>query len=1076
MGHNARTLGGTALAALIALATAGCYRATGYDRATLIAEEMPAIGGDRVTGLKSAAGAGDYYIGNDFVGLAVDGTPAREGAGTAGAPGGGSIIDVGFVMLDSSFRRAPAPCDMLDRMTTVANQDPDISLVAHSFRATMGAGAARIEMEGRLHDPMHRIPGASWDVDGFALDIRATTSIALGPLDRHFALETTITNDGPSAVGIRNIGDFVFQRGGGFRVLAPVHGDFSGNHISATGTSWGVDIPGTDFSDPLQNSVQSGPVVLMGTEPGSDTLDCHVSLGLMPLDFDALLVASDPQKSLTEHRPAFPERFVAGGMAADGPLEPGEAITHRRRLYVKGGASGAMEYIITASTQGTPNQGTGILNDMCRDALSLKGKSTALLRFLLEGTGSRSCPVPSELRFERYTGEDDPTIDQDPLSWRLERLEWMEPADSTEYMVSSSTGQALGSTPDTSFGVLLPEGAYRIVSRSHSHETTLQEGTDMGSSERPNTPAAIALEGGKAFSLLEAISPERSEIYSTYGSRVSNAVASYAIATRGNDSQAGFVQPMRFAFLGRDGAAGPDFMRKRSITSTFDANTRKPKTPGPPLTPTSLPPGQFHFMGGDQAFGVQMSTQSTPLILSMPPGIYDAYGARGPLSTLERFAVDARPGLGDTGRLLTVFQSPPPKGWLAFDAPGPSMATTGGALPCEQLASALAEGVDIVGMVETDHQRDAAALYLEFKASLGYKTDLNQAVGVFPLAVGGRQSSLAGFGTATALFTPADQDARRGGARLSDGWTLADFLAQAEGGFNVSNRPRGPQGLFTQKGFDPALPLPLAAPWWQEAGPLSLGMVNGDFDALEILSAGALAESGPSAWWQEFRAARADWFSMIAQQEPASFTKAIGLSSGRFSQDTPAGLVRTWLYVGDADMGQGAEVSTLGAAETETALAAVLDALRRGAAVVSSGPLLIARVGGAGPGDVANLGGSPQSVTLDVTLVAPDWVPVDEIRVTVNGRAAATLADPKGALAWSAEDSRVYTGTMAVPVPAGGDAWLVAEAGAPLDASAPYRPEEEGWNAMMKGIYPVAVANPIFLDLDGGGYEPPGIQ
>jgi len=54
-----------ALAFMAFFGLAGCYRASGWDRPELVAIEMPAVGGDRILGNKSMAGAGDYYIGID---------------------------------------------------------------------------------------------------------------------------------------------------------------------------------------------------------------------------------------------------------------------------------------------------------------------------------------------------------------------------------------------------------------------------------------------------------------------------------------------------------------------------------------------------------------------------------------------------------------------------------------------------------------------------------------------------------------------------------------------------------------------------------------------------------------------------------------------------------------------------------------------------------------------------------------------------------------------------------------------------------------------------------------------------
>jgi len=1030
------------LALLVAI---GCYRATGYDRAALIAQEIPTVGGDRIPGVKSMAGAGDYYVGNDFVALTVDGSPLSERSGIAGAPGGGSIVDVGYIELDTSYRRVHMPCDTLDRMTTVVNQDPDITLVFDDFRAVNEIELSRLEMYGRIHDPKHKLAEATWDSHGFVADVAAVTRISLTTLDRRFHIETTITNNRSSAIDVRNIGDLLYQRGGGFRIIAAANENASGAPLS----TWGVDIPGTDFSNPLLSSVRSGPVAFMGNEPGANTVDCHITLGLMPLDSEQFLVASDPQNSLAETRPIFPERFVAGSLDTGAPLEPNASLTHRRRLFLKGGSSGTPDYQVYLFTQNTPNQATGILNDMINELLSLNDKKAGLLRFFLEGSATRTGPVPAELRFERYVGEGDPTTDQEPDHWRLERLEWMEPPEnsdaSSEYLF----------TPNAAFGVFLPEGTYRIISKNRFQSTTLQAGTDSNNEDRPNLRAPITLESEKTYNLLERLSPERDDVLSPYGSRIASAQSIYYITTRGNDSYSGFVQPMRFTITGlEEGIPDPLSRRNRAIKSIFDPTARLPR-------PTVGLPGWFHFMGGNSAFGVQIA-DGLSVWTPTDPGLYRVYGARGPLSSLESFVLDSRPGLGTTYNNVTVFQAPLPEGWIAFDTPGPTQTTSGGMLPSEQLASALADGVDVVARTEMDHHSDANALYDEFTIDLAYEESYVTAINGRPFVVGARSSNLESYGTVTAYFTPVDVESRNGGARPSDDWSLADFLLQAEGKYNVIHRPRGPLGIFTQLGFDPALPLNQAAPWWHETGLISYGKINGEFDALEIINAGTIASSGVDVWWSEFKSVRRDWFALLSQQRPDSFTKALGFSSGRFSENTPVGLARTYLYIGETEL-------------TQPELDPVLAALKSGAAVASSGPMLDVKVGEAGPGALAAINVSPSSITLNITLVAPDWLPVDELRVVVNGQTVAVVVDPKSELTRSTTDSRFYSGTIDVPVPVGADGWLVVEAGAPLDASGAYRPRSP-WNAVMKGIYPVAITNPIFLDLNGGGYTPPGLS
>ena len=74
-----------ATALLAALAALGCYRATGIQRPQALASELPSVGGDRVHGLKAQAGPGDYFMGNDFIELAVDGSLLGERDAIAGA-------------------------------------------------------------------------------------------------------------------------------------------------------------------------------------------------------------------------------------------------------------------------------------------------------------------------------------------------------------------------------------------------------------------------------------------------------------------------------------------------------------------------------------------------------------------------------------------------------------------------------------------------------------------------------------------------------------------------------------------------------------------------------------------------------------------------------------------------------------------------------------------------------------------------------------------------------------------------------------------------------------------------------
>jgi hypothetical protein len=123
-----------------------------------------------------------------------------------------------------------------------------------------------------------------------------------------------------------------------------------------------------------------------------------------------------------------------------------------------------------------------------------------------------------------------------------------------------------------------------------------------------------------------------------------------------------------------------------------------------------------------------------------------------------------------------------------------------------------------------------------------------------------------------------------------------------------------------------------------------------------------------------------------------------------------------------------------------------------------------------GPGGLVS--GPAATVSIAISLYAADWVPVDEIRVVVNGVAQVV---PMTSFTPSATDFRLRTATLdGIAMPAGKDAWVVVEAGVPLATTGAYQAGTP-WNRIMKGIYPIAVTNPVFVDVDGGGYTPPGL-
>jgi len=492
-------------------------------------------------------------------------------------------------------------------------------------------------------------------------------------------------------------------------------------------------------------------------------------------------------------------------------------------------------------------------------------------------------------------------------------------------------------------------------------------------------------------------------------------------------------------------------------------------------------------------------------------GTYTVYGQRGPLSQLLTATFATFNGNPDVNHNFVVTPMGLPPGWTSFDLPGPGQASTGGYLTGEKLSSATANGVQVVGNTEQDLAVDAPSVYTQWRDEYAYITVTENMIpaslsainrpydfpfGYDPFVVPGRTSTLdystpnASFGTVTALFTPRSTNAPLGGAPMpqpGQTWNLADFAAQSLGQYIVVHRPRAPQGnpqgdsagLFVlQSAPVPAPPAPNNAlgAWWRgwstQTGPYAFGKTF-QFDALELLRGASLPPyqpgvvPDPTAWFNEFLQVRSDWFGLLNYQSPSFFTKALGLSSAVFSLDTPVGLARTYLQANPT-----MEWDEFG----NVAVQGVLAALQSGAAVASTGPFLDVNVGGAGPGQTA-VAGPVASVTLAINLWRTDWLPVDEIRVIVDGVQALTV-NP-ATLAPSGADPRLFTGQVQVPIPSNGkDSWIVVEAGVPLTATGPYtavqNPLAPVWSAIMRGIYPIAVTNPIFVKVtSGNSYVPP---
>ena len=416
---------------------------------------------------------------------------------------------------------------------------------------------------------------------------------------------------------------------------------------------------------------------------------------------------------------------------------------------------------------------------------------------------------------------------------------------------------------------------YRVTATNAVQSNTLYLGTNAADTNRPYLATPITPSKNQIWRLAENLAPERAEIVDASGNVTRHKQMSHNFVVR----QAGVLElaglnPLRITLSALGGIPDPSMKRSRRLAGYYNQVLKGKDIAGANLA-------AYQYTAGNQVFGTAFRYSGGAAVVYFAPGDYLAYGTRGPLSHLDALPVKSFDGQTDVTHAFVTIPPTLPTGWTSFDVPGPTQATTGGLNPGEMLSSALAEGVQAVARTEEDKLTDPSALRAEFRSEIENLsvTDAQRApIGSDPFVVGARSSALAD-GFATALFTPTPTGDRNGGARPSKGWTLADFITQAEGTYTIVHRPRGPQGLFTVRGFDPAVPIGTGVnAWWTLTGPVSLGSARATFDALELIRAEGCDPADPSAWFTEFKAVRADWFSLLSQQTPTAFTKGLGLS------------------------------------------------------------------------------------------------------------------------------------------------------------------------------------------------------
>jgi len=423
-----------------------------------------------------------------------------------------------------------------------------------------------------------------------------------------------------------------------------------------------------------------------------------------------------------------------------------------------------------------------------------------------------------------------------------------------------------------------------------------------------------------------------------------------------------------------------------------------------------------------------------PTTLAVPAGSYSIYASAGPFSTLARQRVEVAEG-GAAFALLQIDRLPElmPTGTLSADFHVHGSASFDSSIPDhDRVRAFLASELDVIA--STDH--DVAWDYAEAMTDLAAHEQMKLLVGLettghilfrllpelpFPQVMGH-------WNFWPVVFDPEGPYRGAPWDELAEPGLLFTRIRDAgwpeESGVIQFNHPLADLKFGRDLGFastlqlDGTRDLPESFDGTTQslfhAQPIGADFRNSDYHAQEVMN-------GTDNTWHP--AYRALWFYLLNQGV---------LRAGTANSDshslldnvlgTPRTLVWTTSTVDDFD-------------EVEFNLA-----VRDGRMMGTNGPVIQVNTTDA-DGAVRRPSLTPfipgPDATLDIRVDAAPWVPVDEVRVVVNGEVVRTLADKLG----SPPDPLGTAGTsrldiqlpLAEVLPASGDAWIVVEAGHALE-------------------------------------------
>jgi hypothetical protein len=503
-------------------------------------------------------------------------------------------------------------------------------------------------------------------------------------------------------------------------------------------------------------------------------------------------------------------------------------------------------------------------------------------------------------------------------------------------------------------------------------------------------------------------------------------------------------------------------------------------------------------------------TESGQFVLLVPPGRYNVYATRGPFARLNRAAVDLVSGEEEHLSLLSEsLDKLLPADVLSGDFHVHGAGSFDSSIPDQdRVVSFLAAGVDVV--VATDH--DVVTTYASTLAALGAGDRMVVIPGVeqtpnilwfdvpgetFPRTLGHFNFWPLATGGMPRIAAPWDE-LREPGELMDD---IEPFFDPPGSGIRQLNHPYSETKLGRDQGFlrainyDPRRSI-------EKNDTFAAQVLNRrprgehrnlDWDVQEVMTGASRAD------WLRYRAL---WFSLLSQGI---------LRTGTANSDTHSLALEQVGYPRNLVFGEHLTVNPFSVEQFN-------GAVRAGRVVGTNGPVLNAWIEDEiddGTGNLVKQVFRPNvdprqaikqtsTMTLNIVVSGAPWIPIEEVRVIVNGDVVQTrtqeVTDLGPSNHFGTQPWRISIPPISVshlmPVTANPDqrpdTWIVVEAGMTL----PSRMDLEDVDGdglpdlapgavppssladlqvVAPGVWPVAFSNPFLIDRDGDGWNAPGL-